>query len=134
MADADTWNQNQSDAIDAEAVERMESEGGAAATVDVVGFGVEATDGEIGKVDSASYAADDGWIVVDTGPWIFGKKVMLPAGVLDEIDYESRTIRVRRSKEEIKGAPEYGGAQAADRGYRDALDGYYSSPIDRQPR
>ena len=111
----------------------MESEGAAAATVDVIGFGVEATDGEIGKVDSASYAADDGWIVVDTGPWIFGKKVMLPAGVLDEIDYESRTIRVRRSKEEIKGAPEYGGSQAADRGYRDALDGYYSSPIDRQP-
>ena len=45
------------------------------------GFGVEAIDGSIGKVDEATYDTDSSSIVVDTGPWIFGRKVMLPAGV-----------------------------------------------------
>ena len=48
-------------------------------STDIVGFGVEALDGSIGKVDEATYDAGSAYIVVDTGPWIFGKKVMLPA-------------------------------------------------------
>ncbi|MBD0291736.1 MAG: PRC-barrel domain containing protein, partial [Thermoleophilia bacterium] len=46
---------------------------------DVVGFSVEATDGGIGKVDEATYDVGQSYLVVDTGPWIFGKKVLLPA-------------------------------------------------------
>ena len=46
--------------------------------VDVVGYDVEALDGDIGKVDEATYDAGASYIVVDAGPWIFGKKVMLP--------------------------------------------------------
>ena len=47
-----------------------------------MGYAVEARDGGIGKVDEATYDVGGGCIVVDTGPWIFGKKVMLPAGVI----------------------------------------------------
>jgi hypothetical protein len=46
---------------------------------DLVGFDVEATDGNIGKIDEATYDVGGSYVVVDTGPWIFGKKVMLPA-------------------------------------------------------
>jgi hypothetical protein len=49
---------------------------------DIVGYGIEALDGSIGKVDEATYNAGSSYIIVDTGPWIFGKKVMLPAGVV----------------------------------------------------
>ena len=48
---------------------------------DLTGFSVEALDGSIGKIDEASNEVGASYLVVDTGPWIFGKKVMLPAGV-----------------------------------------------------
>ena len=43
---------------------------------DITGFGVEAIDGSIGKVDEATYDLGRSYIVVDTGPWIFGKASM----------------------------------------------------------
>ncbi len=93
--------------------------------VDVTGFGVEAIDGSIGKVDEASYETDSSRIVVDTGPWIFGKKVMLPAGVIDRIDYEDEKVYVHRTKDEIKHSPEYDDSLAGDTSYRDRLGSYY---------
>ena len=72
----------------------------------VVGYGVEALDGSIGKVDDATYDVSGSFIVVDTGPWIFGKKVMLPAGVIRDVDHDDEKIFVHRTKEQIKNAPE----------------------------
>ena len=48
--------------------------------LDVTGFEVEATDGSIGKVKEFSNDAGESYLVVDTGVWIFGKTVLLPAG------------------------------------------------------
>ena len=56
----------------------------------LAGFSVEALDGGIGKVDDATYDVGRSFIVVDTGPWIFGKKVMLPAGVVRDVDSTPR--------------------------------------------
>jgi hypothetical protein len=42
-------------------------------TTNIVGFEVVASDGAIGKVDQATYDAGASYLVVDTGPWIFGK-------------------------------------------------------------
>ena len=53
---------------------------------DLVGFQVVATDGALGNLDAATYDVGGSYIVVDTGFWIFGKKRMLPAGVIDRID------------------------------------------------
>jgi hypothetical protein len=63
--------------------------------------------------------------VVDTGPWIFGKKVMLPAGVVNQVDHDERKVFVDRSKDQIKSAPEYDPDSQADEAYRDKLGGYY---------
>ena len=49
---------------------------------DLTGYKVEAIDGDIGKIDEASNEVGSACIVVDTGPWIFGKKVMIPAGIV----------------------------------------------------
>ena len=59
---------------------------------DLTGFDVEAMDGSIGKVDEATSATDTSYLVVDTGPWIFGKKVMLPAGVVRDVDPDAQTV------------------------------------------
>ena len=71
------------------------------------GLKVEALDGSIGKVDDATNDVGGSFIVVDTGPWIFGKKVTLPAGVVSRVDLDTETVFVNRTKDQIKNAPEY---------------------------
>jgi hypothetical protein len=90
------------------------------------GYAVEAIDGGIGKIDEASYAVDAGFIVVATGPWIFGKRVMLPAGVISRIDVGTKTVFVHRTKDEIKNAPEFDEDAYSEEPYRSRLGGYYS--------
>jgi hypothetical protein len=92
--------------------------------VDLVGFEIEATDGGIGKVDEATYDVGESY-VVDTGPWIFGKKVMLPASVIQRVDLDSQTVYVDHSKDEIKNAPEFDEEMYPDEGYRSQLGSYY---------
>jgi len=74
--------------------------------IDVEGFTVEATDGDIGKIDEATYEVGSSYIVVDTGPWILGRKVMLPAGAIEAIDLDDHKVVVRLTKDQIKDSPE----------------------------
>ena len=92
---------------------------------DLVGFEIEALDGGIGKIDKATYDVGASYVVVDTGPWIFGKKVMLPAGVIQRVDLDSQTIFVDRTKDEIKSAPEFDENMYRDEAYRTRLGSYY---------
>jgi len=93
---------------------------------DLTGFEVEAVDGSIGKIDEATNSTDTSYLVVDTGPWIFGKKVMLPAGVVQDVDPDAQTVFVNRTKEEIKNAPEFDEKTYQDDTYRQELGTYYS--------
>ena len=95
------------------------------ATDDLTGYKVEALDGGIGKIDEASNDVGAGYIVVDTGPWIFGKKVMLPAGVIDRVDREDEQVFVNRTKDQIKDAPEFDADTYRDDSYRSELGSYY---------
>jgi len=100
--------------------------------VDVTGFDIEAVDGGIGKVDDATYDVGSSYIVVDTGPWIFGKKVMLPAGVIQRVDLDAQTIFVDRTKDEIKDSPEFDEELYRSDEYRSRLGSYYySEPSER---
>ena len=92
---------------------------------DLTGYKVEAVDGSIGKIDEASNDVSQSYVIVDTGPWILGKKVMLPAGVIQRVDDEEQKVYVDRTKEQIKSAPEYDEALLSDSGYRDELGTYY---------
>jgi len=92
---------------------------------DLTGYSVEATDGGIGKVDEATSDVGSSYVVVDTGPWIFGKKVMLPAGVIDRVDRDDEKVYVNRSKDEIKDSPPFDDTQYRDDAYRDEVGTYY---------
>jgi hypothetical protein len=94
-------------------------------STDVTGFNVEAIDGGIGKVDEATNETDASFIVVDTGMWIFGKKVMLPAGVVDRVDLDEEKVYVNRTKDEIKNAPEFDEQLYRDDSYRGSVGSYY---------
>ena len=92
---------------------------------DIGGYSIQAVDGEIGKIDKHDAEAGRAHLLVATGPWIFGKTVMLPAGVIDRVDHEDKTVYVSVTKDQIKNAPEYDENHAHDQGYRDQLGGYY---------
>lgn len=94
---------------------------------DLVGYDVEATDGHIGKIDEATYEVGSSYVVVDTGPWIFGSKVMLPAGMISRLDRSSRRAYVASSKDEIKAAPKFDKDACQDPDYRDRVGEYYGS-------
>lgn len=92
---------------------------------DVIGFDVEATDGHIGKVDEASNDAGIGVLVVDTGFWIFGKKRLLPAGLVDAVDVEQRSVHVACTKDQVKAAPDLDELWRDRQEYRDDVGRHY---------
>jgi hypothetical protein len=92
---------------------------------DLVGYDVEATDGHIGRVDEATYELGSSYLVVDTGLWVFGGTVILPAGTISRLDRSSRRAYVARSKDEIDGAPKFDKDAYQDQDYRDRVGEYY---------
>ena len=82
---------------------------------DVTGFDVEATDGSIGKIDESSHAAGQGYLVVDTRFLIFGKRRLIPAGVVERVDDTDGKVYVRMTKNQFKSAPDFDAQQRTDR-------------------
>ncbi|MFG2342019.1 PRC-barrel domain-containing protein [Streptomyces yangpuensis] len=97
--------------------------------INIVGYKVEATDGSIGKIDKHSEDVGASYIVVDTGAWIFGKHVLLPAGTIKLIDITEEKVYVNRTKDQIKGAPEYdAGKHGGEPSYLEQFARYYNQP------
>ncbi|WP_406368579.1 PRC-barrel domain-containing protein [Streptomyces sp. NBC_00647] len=98
------------------------------AGTDLTGYKVEATDGSIGKVDKHSDDVNSAYLVVDTGVWIFGKHVLLPAGTVQRVDQEERKIYVALTKDQIKDSPEFDkDKHIGDVGYHSQVGEYYQS-------
>ncbi|WP_371477218.1 PRC-barrel domain containing protein [Kitasatospora sp. NBC_00315] len=105
-------------------------ESGYVTGTDLAGYRVEAIDGHIGKVDKHTAEADGANIIVDTGVWIFGKEILLPAGCISAVDHPNGTVFLNRTKEDVKGAPEFHRdhhTEAPD--YRLTLGDYYSGRV-----
>ena len=109
------------------------NDSGYSAGTDITGYKIAAVDGDIGKVDKATYDVGSASLVVDTGPWILGRKVLLPAGVVQRVDTDDEKVYVDRTKDQIKDSPEYDpdAADYDDQGYRDRLGTYYGESYDR---
>lgn len=97
-----------------------------ASTDALTGFAVEAIDGRIGQIDEASNEAGSGYIVVDTGPWILGRKVMIPAGAITHVDLNDQRVALDLSKDQIKNSPEFDSTRdMQNTKYRGKLGEYY---------
>nr|WSW64858.1 PRC-barrel domain-containing protein [Streptomyces sp. NBC_00995] len=96
------------------------------AGTDLTGYKVEAADGSIGKVDKHSDEVSSSYLVVDTGLWIFGKHVLLPAGTVRSVDPGEQRIFVDLTKEQIKNSPEFDkDKHVGDAGYHQQIGDYY---------
>lgn len=71
----------------------------------IEGFRVRSVDGQIaGRVEQILHDELEHHFVVATGTWIFGRQVVLPVGSIIEVDTDSHTVLVDRTKREIKDA------------------------------
>ncbi|MFE1547478.1 PRC-barrel domain-containing protein [Streptomyces sp. NPDC058718] len=97
--------------------------------IDLIGYKVEATDGSIGKIDKHSEEVGSSYLVIDTGMWIFGKHVLLPAGIIKLIDTAEEKVYVDRTKDQIKDAPEFDeAAYGGEPTYLEQFARYYGQP------
>ncbi|WP_229403197.1 PRC-barrel domain-containing protein [Micromonospora okii] len=99
--------------------------------IDLAGYRVQAVDGRIGSIDEASNDTDARYLVVDTGPWIFGRKVLLPAGTVARVDHLDRTVHVDRTREQIKDSPAFDPDAFGQPEYRERVGGYYADSYQR---
>jgi hypothetical protein len=74
---------------------------------DLTGYGVEASDGHIGKIDRASYGVGRSLLVIDTGFWILGKKRVIPEVVVARVDHDTRNVYVNMTVDQVTAAPEW---------------------------
>ena len=68
------------------------------------------------------------YLVVDTGPWILGKKVLVALDWVEKIDWSKRDVFVNLSKEQIKNSPEFDPAKPVNRVYEETLYDFYGRP------
>lgn len=78
-------------------------------THDVIGHHIQARDGEVGHV--TDFVVDDkNWairhLIVDTGHWLSGKKVLISPDQIERISWEESKVFVNLSREAIVQAPE----------------------------
>jgi hypothetical protein len=92
----------------------------------LTGFTVDATDGTIGHVDRQVERSGMRHLIVDTGVWVFGKSMLIPAGLVTGIDPEARRITLACTKDEVKAAPVFRtDSETLDPGYLSRVDAYY---------
>ncbi len=97
---------------------------------DILDFRLHAVDGDIGKC--ADFIFEDGhwgvrYLVVDTGPWLLGRKVILSPIFFEEPDWEAGRFQVRLKKEQIENAPPLDSRAPVSRKYAVAWTRYYAT-------
>jgi sporulation protein YlmC with PRC-barrel domain len=92
------------------------------------GYAIEASDGRIGTVDD--FLFDDRtwkirWLVVDTGSWLTGRKVLIHPSAIGRADYERRQLSVSLTKSQVKGSPDLLQDQPVSQQMERSLYDYY---------
>ena len=93
------------------------------ATFDARGFEVQALDGAIGTVLSASFTVGSSYLVSDNGT-AGCADVLVPAGLVERIHVDAAVVRLDRTRDEVLRAPRFRGG-FLDPIYRAQLSGYY---------
>lgn len=95
---------------------------------DIKGYKIIASDGALGSVsdflfDDASWRVR--WLVVDTGNWLPGRRVLLPPSVLGHLDDAAQTFSVRLTRAQIKDSPDISADQPVSRQVESDVYEYY---------
>jgi len=101
-------------------------------TNEITGYKIMATDGKIGNVEDF-LILDKTWkidfMVVDTGDWFPGKKVLISPKWIREIKWDTSTVIVKASVEHVKSSPEYDPSQPMSEADEVKLHNHYDKLI-----
>ncbi|HSK41445.1 MAG TPA: PRC-barrel domain-containing protein [Arenibaculum sp.] len=91
-------------------------------------YGLHATDGHIGQI-SDIYFDDRDWtvryVVVDTGTWLPGRKVLIPPGELGEPEPGRRDLPIGITRQQVKDSPDISTDRPVSRQEEESLHAYY---------
>lgn len=99
-------------------------------TREVIGYAVRGRDGEAGEADDLILDAEEWavrYVVVDTGKWLPGKKVLLPVGLIREISWDDKSVSADLRAQDIKEAPAFDPSAPVDGEAEERLRDYYGS-------
>jgi hypothetical protein len=100
-------------------------------TNDLEGYVIGATDGPIGHVKDL-YFDDRAWVVrylvVDTGPWLSSRKVLISPIAIGRPNWAERLLLVSITKEQVKNSPDIDTKKPISRQHEVQYSGYYGYP------
>ena len=95
---------------------------------DLEHYRIHATDGLIGHV-ADFYVEDDSWVVrylvVDTGSWLSGRKVLISPVSVGQPDWLERTMPVAISREQVRTSPDIGTDPSVSKQNEEDFMGFY---------
>ncbi len=95
---------------------------------EINGYAIHATDGLIGTVND--FLFDDAtwlvrWLVIDTGDWLPGRKILLPPSALAHVNHMGHQFAVRLTKQQVKECPEIESDRPVSRQMETNIYDYY---------
>lgn len=97
----------------------------------MLGFSIMAVDGELGKVKDF-YFDDESWtiryMVVQTGSWLLGRKVLLAFASVKKINWEMSSFLVDLTCEQVQNSPDVDTARPVYRQHEEELHKHYMLP------
>lgn len=98
------------------------------ATSSFKGLTIEAEDGRIGGFSDLLFDDETWklrWMVVDTGNWLPGRKVLVHSSAVGPMDLGNGTVSVSLTRDQVRSSPDIQQDQPVSRQLQDTLYGYY---------
>ena len=74
---------------------------------DLIGYGVAASDGDVGTIAQATTGAAGAYVVVDLGSGASSGKRVIPAGAVTALDHAVRLVRLSLTRSDVRDAPAF---------------------------
>ncbi|HEQ98080.1 MAG TPA: PRC-barrel domain containing protein [candidate division Zixibacteria bacterium] len=95
---------------------------------DIKGYSLKSGGEALGTVSDFNFD-DHEWtirhVVIDTGGWLTGRKVLIPPAEIKKTDWENQDLVVELNKDEVEKSPPLSADEPVSRQYEDRLYSYY---------
>jgi hypothetical protein len=94
-------------------------------------YAIGAIDGNIGHIKDL-FLDDEAWVVrylvIETGGWLSGRKVLVSPMAIDNPDWANRRLLVSITKEQVQNSPDFDSEKPVTRQHEMDYSGYYGYP------
>ncbi len=95
---------------------------------ELIGYRISAVDDTIGAVNDF-YFDDQSWtvryLVIDTGPWLFGRRLLVATSAIDSIEFMREIVNVNLTKAQVEKSPDLDLERPFTRDQEIELHNYY---------